>query len=127
MSKSHFLTSEQIKFLKNILEQRQDLLQKQERIDVKNLIKTVNDGIDPKHEEFSASISTESAEQQLIQRHVDEMHGVQGALKRIQQDTFGFCQDCDSPIDFPRLIAYPTALRCMRCQEALELLEKRAR
>ena len=127
MAKSPVLSDTQLQDLKNILEQRHDLLQKQESLDFGSLIQTAKEGVDPEREEFSAPDATASAEQELTDRHTSEMHGIEHAFLRIHQGTFGICVDCQSSIDFARLLAYPTALRCMKCQEAYELLEKRTR
>jgi DnaK suppressor protein len=125
MAKSPTLSAAQLQDLKSILEQRHDLLQKQESLDFGSLVKTAKEGIDSEREEFSAPDSNASAEQELTERHTSEMHGIEHAFLRIHQGTYGICVDCQSAIDFPRLLAYPTALRCMKCQEAYELLEKR--
>jgi DnaK suppressor protein len=125
MIKLSTLTVKQLQDLKTLLEQRKTLLQKQERLDLSNVIKTVNDGIDPKHEEFSSSDSTAPAEQELIERHANELNRIEQALMRMRQGEFGFCIDCQSSIDLPRLVANPIALRCVHCQEAFELIEKR--
>jgi DnaK suppressor protein len=119
------LTTGQMQDLKAILENRQSLLKNQEHLDLSNIIKTVHDGLDPKHEEFSESNSTVSAEQQLIKRHAAELQGIAYALTRMRQGKFGRCVECESVIDFPRLLAYPTAIRCMGCQEEFERVEKR--
>ncbi len=125
MAKVPTLTTSQLHDLKDILETRHDLLQKQESLDFGSLVKTANEGLDSKREEFSASNSNASAEQELTERHTHEIHGIEHAFLRIHLGTYGLCVDCQSPIDFPRLLAYPTALRCMTCQVTYELLEKR--
>jgi DnaK suppressor protein len=119
------ITIAQIQDLKLILEQRHKLLEAQETLDFSKLVKVSEDGLDAKHEEFSESNSTLAAEQELTQRHSNEMRQIEQAFARMRLGTFGICIDCESAIDFPRLLAYPTALRCMTCQEAFELLEKR--
>jgi DnaK suppressor protein len=125
MIKPPSVSHAQIQDLRLILEQRHKLLEAQETLDFNKLVKVSEDGLDAKHEEFSESNLTLAAEQELTQRHSNEMRQIEQAFVRIRQGTFGVCIDCESAIDFPRLLAYPTALRCMVCQEAFELLEKR--
>jgi len=48
---------------------------------------------------------------------------VEDALKRIDQGTFGTCQDCEKAIEEKRLRAIPWARLCLKCQEAAEALE----
>ena len=52
----------------------------------------------------------------LVGRDIEEIRDIEAAYKRIQGGTFGLCSDCDADIDYPRLTAYPTAKRCVRCQ-----------
>ena len=42
------------------------------------------------------------------------------ALQRIQEGTYGICQECDGPISPVRLAALPWAALCIRCQEATD-------
>ncbi|RPJ40919.1 MAG: TraR/DksA family transcriptional regulator [Chloroflexi bacterium] len=42
---------------------------------------------------------------------------VQAALLRIQQGTYGVCNECEEPISSKRLDAVPWAHYCVKCQE----------
>lgn len=55
-----------------------------------------------------------------LERHVQELRHIEGALQRISNGTYGVCIDCGSPIDVERLRAWPTAERCIDCQEQFE-------
>ncbi len=52
----------------------------------------------------------------LVDRQVIEMREVEAALKRLADLDFGDCIECGGEIGFERLMAYPTARRCTRCQ-----------
>lgn len=56
----------------------------------------------------------------MVARDVTEIGEVEDALRRIADGSYGRCTDCDEPIPAARLRAYPTAKRCIRCQEAAE-------
>jgi RNA polymerase-binding protein DksA len=56
----------------------------------------------------------------LLDRHVQETRDINSALIRINKGTFGVCIDCGEPIGYDRLMAYPTAIRCIRCEEVYE-------
>ena len=56
----------------------------------------------------------------LVDKHVQETRDINSALTRIDKGIYGTCEDCDKPIGFERLTAYPTATRCIHCQEAYE-------
>ena len=53
-------------------------------------------------------------------RQVNEMRDIEAARKRMEQGGYGVCLDCDEAMMFERLLAYPTALRCVRCQQVHE-------
>jgi RNA polymerase-binding protein DksA len=55
-----------------------------------------------------------------LDRHVREMRDIETALLRVKGSEFGICIDCGSDIAFNRLQAYPTAKRCLACQEKRE-------
>jgi len=61
--------------------------------------------------EFSLGLA--SNERKLIYEFDD-------ALKRIEEGTFGVCEDCKSPIAKNRLKAVPYARLCVKCQEKKE-------
>lgn len=55
-----------------------------------------------------------------IDRHVEEIRDIEAALLRLADGTYGLCADCGNPIGHDRLAAYPTAKRCVVCQEQHE-------
>ena len=56
----------------------------------------------------------------ILDRHIDEMRDIEAALQRIKNGEYGVCVDCGDEVTFPRLQAYPTAKRCIVCQEQRE-------
>lgn len=56
----------------------------------------------------------------ILDRHLDEIRDIEAALQRIRRDEYGVCIDCGEDVTFPRLMAYPTAKRCIVCQEQRE-------
>ena len=56
----------------------------------------------------------------LLDKHVQETRDINSALIRINKGTFGICDDCSDSIGYDRLMAYPTAQRCVHCQEIYE-------
>ncbi len=51
-----------------------------------------------------------------LRREVEEIRDVEAALERISDATYGQCIDCENDIELTRLEAYPTAKRCIVCQ-----------
>jgi len=46
-----------------------------------------------------------------------KLRETQAALRRIEDGTFGICQECEEEISPRRLAALPWAALCIRCQE----------
>lgn len=57
----------------------------------------------------------------ILDREVNELRDVEDALARIQDGTYGECEECGSEISRERLDAYPTATRCIECQQRHEI------
>jgi len=83
----------------------------------------------------AASVQLSSAEQShaqnmterdtafALQEHdVSELDAVESALNRITQGTYGLCQSCELEIPITRLLAFPSAMRCIDCQSKAEKL-----
>jgi DnaK suppressor protein len=61
----------------------------------------------------------------LVSRDLTELAEVEAALARLADGTYGECMDCGMPIPPARLTAYPTARRCVACQEVAESARRR--
>jgi len=55
-----------------------------------------------------------------VRHALAELDEVDAALARMRTGTYGECSDCGEPIALARLSAYPTAMRCVACQERYE-------
>jgi len=56
----------------------------------------------------------------IIDRHIREIRDIEQAKQRVQDGSIAFCADCGQEIEFKRLLAYPTATRCLLCQQQRE-------
>jgi DnaK suppressor protein len=56
----------------------------------------------------------------ILDRHVRELRDIEAAFQRIRDGKYGVCMDCGDDVAFTRLQAYPTAKRCIVCQEKRE-------
>ncbi len=54
------------------------------------------------------------------QRREVMLRNIEAALKRIDDDEYGICRDCEEPINPKRLEFDPTALRCIDCESKRE-------
>jgi len=55
-----------------------------------------------------------------LDREFSHLRDARAALSRIEEGSFGTCQECDEDIHPKRLAAVPWAAFCIRCQEAAD-------
>jgi len=55
-----------------------------------------------------------------IDREVQELRDIEGALRRLTLGTYGVCIACREAIEPDRLESFPTAKRCLSCQRRHE-------
>jgi DnaK suppressor protein len=55
-----------------------------------------------------------------VDREFNQLRNARAALRRVQEGSFGICQECDDDIAPKRLVAVPWATFCIRCQEAVD-------
>ena len=65
------------------------------------------------------AMQAQAMAQASVQRRESTLLQIEAALKRIDNDEFGFCRDCEEPIPVKRLKFDPTALRCVDCANAM--------
>jgi RNA polymerase-binding protein DksA len=53
----------------------------------------------------------------VARRHVEAVKEIDDALSRVKSHDFGRCAECRAEISFDRLKAFPTARRCVPCQD----------
>ena len=59
-----------------------------------------------------------------INRQIKLISKIDSALKKLQDGTYGFCEDTNQPISLKRLIARPIATLSLEAQESHEKSEK---
>ena len=55
-----------------------------------------------------------------LDREFNQLRDARAALRRMEEGSFGICQECDQDIHPKRLAAVPWATFCIRCQEAAD-------
>lgn len=113
------LTDDQLAQLKARLQQRylglrEEVRDELERSGDQRYIDLAGSVADPGDESVADMLVDVDAA--LVDRQVNEMREVEVALKRLADLNFGDCIECGGEIGFERLMAYPTAQRCVRCQ-----------
>lgn len=68
-----------------------------------------------------ALLDTLSAiDEALVEHNLQDVRDIVAARQRIAVQTYGKCTDCGIDIGYDRLLAYPTAKRCIDCQREHE-------
>jgi DnaK suppressor protein len=86
----------------------------------------------PAHGVFDAAETSEmdiqdDIEFALIQMKAETLNKIEEALRRLEENTFGYCFECGEEISERRLRALPFAVRCKDCEEAREVAQQRER
>lgn len=68
-------------------------------------------------EEYALELRTRDRERKLLQK-------IRTALERIEEKTYGYCEDTQEPIGMKRLLARPTATLSVEAQERRELIKR---
>ncbi|MGI9073210.1 MAG: TraR/DksA family transcriptional regulator [Bryobacteraceae bacterium] len=106
------MTKTEINKFKKILENKQDELEQIVRNRDAITIEKSADALDEVQH---------AAERELAIRNLDReshlLRNVRGALRRIDEGTFGVCLHCEEEISPKRIAAVPWAAFCIQCQE----------
>jgi len=73
------------------------------------------------HQADDGSVAFEQAKDMAIRINAESLlKQVNGALRRMDNGTYGVCVECNQPIDAARLTAIPYADLCISCQRKRE-------
>ena len=72
----------------------------------------------------ASSYTEKNVEMRAINRQIKLISKIDQALKKIKDDTYGYCEETGEPIGIKRLIARPIATLCISAQEKHEKEEK---
>jgi len=119
---SHYMDSDQlVHFRHKLAEWKQQLMEEVDRT-VGHMKDDATNFPDPndratQEEEFSLELRTRDRERKLIKK-------INEAVKRIEENEYGYCETCGVEIGVGRLEARPTAELCIDCKTLEEIREK---
>ncbi len=117
------LTKTQLKKFKELLESKRDEI-------IRRAKQTLNEDMTldaddlPDEMDLASSEYLQSFTFRLRGREKVFLDKIQKALARIEDGTFGSCEECDEPISTKRLEARPETTLCIRCKEDQERVER---
>ncbi|MGA2774629.1 MAG: TraR/DksA family transcriptional regulator [Candidatus Omnitrophota bacterium] len=124
--KNKFTKKELSEFKKIVLKKKDELLEDIQHISDDTLKKSQKEasGDISGYTYHMADVATDSYDREfslgLASSERKFIYELDDALKRIEEGTFGICQDCKSLISKSRLKAVPYARSCVKCQEKRE-------
>ena len=117
------LTDRQSQELRDLLETRRDALLNELREDAERAREqpyAEHAGTAPDTGDESVATLIADLEQADMTRDLDEYRALEAARARLKSREYGICIDCGNDIGYDRLKAFPSALRCIQCQERHE-------
>lgn len=114
------MNKREIKKIKDkLLERKRELLRSiQSNLDSSNQASDnrSSDPIDVASDSFEDDLSMS-----LAGREAEELASINDALDKIEEGTYGECEECGKPIPAARLKALPFASMCIKCKEQQEI------
>ena len=105
-----------VKFKKIFLEQRNQILNNVTLVDENLMVRPEDkDEVDQANADIEQNMRM-----QLKNRETFTLRKINEALKRIDEGSYGSCQNCEEPIEVRRLQARPTTTLCIACKEEEE-------
>jgi DnaK suppressor protein len=118
MSRMESVDRERYNTLKAMLEERRNEIQEKLRSLRETMPLEASQTADA--EEQSVNDFVRDIDWALTQMKAESLGKIDQAILRLEEGTYGTCEDCDQEIASARLKAVPFADRCIRCQELLE-------
>lgn len=119
--KSEYMSAAQRKFFKHRLLELQTQMRDNADATTEHLreLAVAPDPADraTQEEEHALELRTRDRERKLLKK-------IEGALLRIEEGSYGYCEETGDPIGVPRLLARPTATLTIEAQERRELKQK---
>src|SRR5437870_10900169 len=115
---------------KKELKRFREILQQKKAEILKNAKRTLNEDMTldaddlPDEMDLASSEYIQSFTFRLRGREKTFLKKIDHALAKIEEGTFGICEECEEPISVKRLEARPETTLCIRCKEDQERIEK---
>jgi DnaK suppressor protein len=116
------MKSQELQFFKELLvQQRTEILNKTNSFKAESAMEGTGQGDegDLAVSELSLSLSL-----RLQEREAQLLQKVDRALAKIDEGSFGLCEQCEEPLHINRLKARPVASLCISCKEEQESRER---
>lgn len=121
MPKADYMNAAQMRFFRDRLLELQRQLRENADVTTEHL-RELSFAPDPadratQEEEHALELRTRDRERKLLKK-------IDGALERIEEGSYGYCEETGEPIGLQRLLARPTATLSIEAQERREMKQK---
>jgi DnaK suppressor protein len=117
------LSREQVESFRSMLTEKRDEIVRRAEQTLKEEMTLDSDDL-PDEMDLASSEYLQAFTFRLRGREKNLLDKIQKALDRIDDGTFGTCEECDEPISSKRLEARPETTLCIRCKEEQERVER---
>lgn len=118
MTSTHLSDKQLEAFTKLLNDKRQLLFQQAQETLSNEMVLSPDDRFDEVDQASSEYMQAFSFRLRGRERHL--MNKIEIALRKIEDGTYGVCEECEEPISTRRLEARPEAPLCIQCKEAQE-------
>ena len=113
----------QLKKFKSLLTEKRDEIVKKARLTLEQDMTLDTDDL-PDEMDLASSEYLQSFTFRLRGREKSFLEKIEKGLRKIDEGTFGICEECGEEISVKRLEARPETTLCIRCKEDQERMEK---
>lgn len=124
MSRKTTFTEEKRRYFKNVLTQMLDAASSETGRDSRNIVHFGEDSGD--FADLASIDIDKTLNLRIRERGSRLIRKIKEALIRLEDGTFGICDECGSEIPEKRLQVRPIATLCIRCKEKEEMAEEKS-
>lgn len=114
------LTQEQIRHLTRLMDARFANEMEEIRAVTERERNQRDEGVSADWIDAALADATLAADDAVIDQDAQDVRDIIAARARLAAGTYGICTDCGEAIAYERMLAYPTAKRCIHCQRLHE-------
>lgn len=116
------MKAKDLQFFKELLlQQRAEILNKADAFKAESAIESSSQGDEG---DLAVSELSLSLTLRLQERQTQLLQKIDRALGKIEEGSFGLCEQCEEPLNINRLKARPVANLCIACKEEQESKER---
>jgi DnaK suppressor protein len=116
------MKTQELQFFKDLLlTQRAEILNKADSFKTDSVVESTGQGDEG---DLAVSELSLSLTLRLQERQTQLLQKIDRALGKIEEGSFGLCEQCEEPLNINRLKARPVASLCISCKEEQESRER---